>query len=802
MSFPKRGPALLPALLMLLPFVGGLAPATRAQTTFVAALRGNNEVPPVNTNASGTATLVLSADETSATLSLNYSGLSSAASAAHVHGPADPGVSASPVKDIPREPFSNFVWTFAPVGSLSVQDQVNALKGGRLYINVHSANYPNGEIRGQFFPAGTNDSYAVTASPSTVAPGGNLTVSWTAPAGRPSTDWVGLYRTGAGNDSYVWADYTGGTATGSRSLAAPAQADSYEFRYFLQDGYTLAARSGPVTVGMGTGATSADVVRFLEQATFGPTKADIDRVTQIGFPAYLNEQFAAPLSGYDNVRVTFNAATGFFNENDFVGLRERFFQNAVQGSDQLRQRVAFALNQILVVSAADLPGGVGNAGTTTRNESGKVAALLGYQKVIHENALGNYRNLLYNITLNSAMGRYLNMANNVKASSATAPQPNENYARELLQLFSIGVFVLNTDGTLRLDPATSEPIPTYGNAEITNFARALTGWTYARPDGTIASNGLNALHYGSMALSGTGSAGRATLTTYRPLIADRRAVASSNHDSGAKRLLDYQGVNPANRDLPAGRTAQQDLDAVINNVYNHPNVGPFICKQLIQHLVTSNPSRGYVQRVVQVFNSNRSNPVQLQEVVKAILLDSEARGDLKTAAGYGHLREPALFITSLLRALNATGTGANPFQDAPNLSTNMGQNILNSPTVFNFYLPDYRINVGDQSLLSPEAQLLTTETVVRRVNFVNTLLYGTIPGVAINISEWQALAGNPAQLVDALNQRLMHGAMPQAMRDRILTAVNEVPAGTNQMRDRARIALYLIGSSMQYQVQQ
>jgi uncharacterized protein (DUF1800 family) len=694
MSFKERGPALLPALLMFSLVTGGLffAPAARAQTTYVAALRGANEVPPVSSGASGTATLVLGADERSATLSLSYSGLSSAASAAHIHGPADPGISASVVKDIPRDPFDSFTWTFAPVGNLSVQDQVNALRAGRLYINVHSANHPNGEIRGNFY---------LVSQP------------------------------GPGPDP------------------------------------------GPVP----DSPSDADAVRFLEQATFGPTAAGIKHLRRIGLRAWLDEQFATPLSGYDDVRLIFNS-NGTLNADGYVGLQERFFQNAVEGADQLRQRVAFALNQILVVSANDL-------------SNGRLTALLGYQKVIHENAFGNYRDLLHHMTLNPAMGRYLNMANNVKATSATGPQPNENYARELLQLFSIGVFQLNPDGSVQVD-GEGRPLPTYGNAEITAFARALTGWTYANANGTAPSGGRNATpRYGSI-----DTAAR-SLTEYLPLVADPRTpLSNNNHDTGSKTLLNGAVA-------PAGQTAEQDLNAAIDNVFSHPNVGPFIGKQLIQKLVTSNPSPDYVRRVVQAFNNNGQGVRgDMKAVVRAILLDPEARGDGKTEPGYGHLREPALFIANLLRAFHAKGAGTIPFQGVPGLSASMGQNIFTSPTVFNFYLPDYRVNYEGQSLFAPEVQTLTTETTVRRINYVNTLLYGTITGVAVDISEWQALADDPAKLVDAINSRLMHGAMSADMKSRVVTAVNSVPAGSTQMRDRARMALYLVASSMQYQVQQ
>lgn len=505
--------------------------------------------------------------------------------------------------------------------------------------------------------------------------------------------------------------------------------------------------------------TAADAVRFLEQATFGPTRADIEHVQQVGFSAYLDEQIAAPVSNYYYAP---------YSPNGYYGAKVRFFQNAVSQPDQLRQRVAFALSQILVVSGADpsIPG------------DQKLPAMVGYQEVLHNNALGNYRQLLYDMTLNPAMGAFLDMVNNQKPNAATNSQPNENYARELLQLFSVGVYKLNGEGTVPGD-VNGNPLPTYTNDEIKAFARAFTGWTYApRPGQPMkAKNPAN--------------------------FAEPMVFYAPSHDTGAKTLLGGQT-------LPANQSAPADLDAAISNIFNHPNVGPFVASRLIQHLVTSNPSPGYVARVAQVFNDNgRGVRGDLAAVVRAILLDGEARGERKTDANYGHLREPALFAAGVLRALNASGD----LFGVPEWASTMGQDVMSPHSVFSFYKPDNKVSAGagpnPVSLLAPEVQTLTTDTAIRRVNWLNTLLFGKVSapagktGVTVDVSEFAAVAGDTNGLLDLLGARFLHGAMSPAMRQSIAGALAAIPAKTANINTvRAQTALYLVLSSPQYQVAQ
>jgi hypothetical protein len=371
-------------------------------------------------------------------------------------------------------------------------------------------------------------------------------------------------------------------------------------------------------------ASSSDTVRFLEQATFGPTPAEVTRVQGTGLRAYLNEQFNLPSSSYPTLTLmptdssqgcpTGSAATCGRDNYSMYPLQLRFFQNALSGNDQLRQRVAFALHQIFVVSG---------------NEVSQPSWMSPYLQTIDRNAFGNYRQLLQEITLNPGMGLYLDMLGNSRSN------PNENYAREILQLFSVGLDKLNIDGTPQLD-GQGNRIPTYDQTTITNFARVFTGWRLAAPKVTVI-NGVsnNVLNYQD------------------PMI----VTSENNHDTAQKILLDGAV-------LPAGRNSTQDLAAALDNIFNHPNVGPFIGRQLIQHLVTSNPSPAYVERVARVFNNNcaglyADSPCSgargdLKAVVTAILLDPEARGDVKTDPGSGRRNSSRISCARAVRRATAT----------------------------------------------------------------------------------------------------------------------------------------------------
>ncbi|MGH9941823.1 MAG: DUF1800 domain-containing protein [Pyrinomonadaceae bacterium] len=503
-------------------------------------------------------------------------------------------------------------------------------------------------------------------------------------------------------------------------------------------------------------ASYADTVRFLEQSTFGPTPELISHVQGIGFPAFLQEQFNAPVSGYPDLPFMPEKPSGECKRNQaclrdhytMYPLQTRFFRNALYERDQLRQRMAFALSQIVVVSGREIT---------------LPSRMVHYLQTIDRHAFGNYRQLLYEITRNPAMGDYLDVVNNSKA------RPNENYAREFLQLFSIGSYLLNPDGTPQLD-AQGNFIPAFDEDTVAALARVFTGWKFARPPA-------------------------AKLVNYRDLM----IASEAHHHIGTKTLLN--GVV-----LPAKQKTDRDLQDALDNIINHPNVAPFICKQLIQHLVTSNPRPAYVARVAAVFVNHRNSATQLREVVAAILLDTEARGDVKIDPDYGHLREPVQFMTNILRAFNARSADGGGQSDGylnPE-SEAMGQDLFRAPSVFGHYRPDYE--VPGTNILGPKFELLSTLTAIKRANFVNTVVFSRIAigpnapaGTSLDLSGLVMLADNPAELIQALNRLLLHGAMPEQMRDQIAQSVTQIPHEERLLR--AQTALYLFATSSQYQVE-
>ena len=549
----------------------------------------------------------------------------------------------------------------------------------------------------------------------------------------------------------------------------------------------------------------ADAVRFLEQASWGPTAADITHLKQVGYLAYLNEQFSASVtnpakgSNYPDLAFpvddqatacpTSSPADPNYNQNvcnrdnfSMYPLQRTFFTNAFYGQDQLRQRVAFALHQITVVSG----GGEVRLGSW----------MTPYLQALDRNAFGSYRTLLQDITLNPGMGEYLDMRLSTRTS------PNENFAREVLQLFSIGTDTLNLDGTPQRD-AQGITIPSYGQTQVNEFTRAFTGWNFA-------------------------TAFAAGTTNYRDPMVPR---GGTNHDVGAKTLLNGLQVAPCGG--TNSQCAQGDLIIALDNIFNHPNVGPFISKQLIQHLVTSNPSPAYVARVATVFNNDcnglfsqgcTNTRGNLRFVVQAILLDPEARGDVKTDPNYGKLREPAQYVNGFLRAFNVkafdkiqNSDGVLGGRSTTDFTGTLDQGIFLPPTVFSYYQPGYE--VPGAKILGPAFGILSTSTTLRRANDINTLVYsGVAPnttptptnpdrprGTWIDISNLEALSVNPndGQVVDALNSLLLHGTMSTPMRTSIITAMNAINDSnlTTRHQKRARVAVYLVATSSQYDIQ-
>ncbi len=531
------------------------------------------------------------------------------------------------------------------------------------------------------------------------------------------------------------------------------------------DGAPSSAVAVPVTV-----VNQRAAVRFLEQSTFGPSDAQLAAVETGGMENFLTAQFQAPTSDVNYPDIP----PGM---NDVHLLFPTFFQNALNAqasSDQLRQRVMFALNQIWVVSG---------------NKVGQPEFYVPYLRVLTNDAFGNYRALMEDVTLNPAMGRYLDMLNNANPDVANGIHANENYAREFMQLFTIGPNLLNPDGTPQIQNGAF--VPTYAQADIQALARVFTGWTFAP------------------------SANCAQYPNYNSNGGSPMVPCDAYHDMDAKTLLGAP--------LPPGQTAQQDLKLALDTIFMHPNLPPFVGRRMIQHLATSNPSPMYVTRVASAFASGsfpspsggapfgdgkRGN---MQALLAAVLLDPEARrGDDPSTENPldGHLREPVLLVTNVLRAFHAT-TDVN--NSIVYLALDMGGEFLFlSPSVFNFFSPLYEIPAADfvtppaSPLSGPEFQIFTSASSLARVNDIEGAIFSpSFDGSThIDLSAYASLAANDNDLgtmVDAMNLQLLHGTMPPAMRTAILTAVSAVP--NSDPMGRAQTAAYLIASSSQYQVQ-
>jgi uncharacterized protein (DUF1800 family) len=503
-------------------------------------------------------------------------------------------------------------------------------------------------------------------------------------------------------------------------------------------------------------ATLDDAARFLTQATFGPTTADIERLRAIGYDAWLDEQFAAPPSSF---LAYLDAITGEYVDEPH--LQEAWVQYAMTAPDQLRQRVAHALLEILVVSDHN-------------GLQGASVELAAYMDVLMANAFGSYRTLLERVTLNPAMGRFLDMLKNDMEDPETGRRPNENYAREVLQLFSIGLVQLNPDGTVAHD-GLGQPIPTHGEAEVEGFSRVFTGWTFHQ-----------------------------TTKPYRffsakedwrnPMIA-----VASHHSPREKRLLN--GVV-----LPPFQTPELDLAAALDTIAAHPNVGPFISRQLIQRLVTSNPSPQYVARVAAVFANNGSGARgDLRAVVRAILRDPDARnGRTSRLWSYGKLREPMIRFVTVARAFRMrAASGKFRIWD---LHREIGQAAFKAPSVFNFFEPGYSPPglIGELGLVAPEFQITTESSVVAMSNALRCLVDGEFgpyeeDRLRPDYSRELALAATPDALLDHLNTLLFAGGLSVELRTIVRDAVLSIPR--SQPERRVRAAVLLLVRSPEFAIQ-
>ena len=522
-----------------------------------------------------------------------------------------------------------------------------------------------------------------------------------------------------------------------------------------------AAQNSPVTQTVPVEAIPAvsftQAARLLDQATFGPTLAAIQQVQQIGTAAYLNQQFATPTTLMPAIPNPPVAAcpggTEFCAQNSF-------WENALTANDQLRQRVAFALSEMFVVSTDMV-----NART-----------IPSYHNMLANDAFGNFSQLMNDVATSAAMGEYLDM---LDSGAPPAGQiADENFGRELMQLFTTGLYRVNPDGTLQLS-AQELPQPVYTELQVQAYARALTGWTYANPTGGVPTSFPNGV----------------------PNYDQPMQPIPVSHDITAKVLLD--GVT-----LPAGQTAEEDLTGLIASIFNHPNVGPFVCRQLIQHLVTSFPSPAYVSRVAEVFANDGSGVRgDMKAVVTAILNDPDARAaDTDPTVDGGHLREPILYFTGILRALQFTNVSPQgSYFIASSYTAPLGQTPYAAASVFNFFPPSYVI--PGTAINAPEFAQENTASAIARLNLADSIVRNHLTSFNIDMSPTSFLGqiasatGNPAtdsaNLVNTLNILFVHDQMPAAM----MSAIVANAALLTDIGQRVRVSTWLVISSNFYQIE-
>lgn len=512
--------------------------------------------------------------------------------------------------------------------------------------------------------------------------------------------------------------------------------------------------------------TAQDAAQFLTQGTFGPTSSEISALVQKGYNTWLNEQVALPASLHRTATMADFQATpaGGQNNNTEPGGSHRqaaWWKIAVTGQDQLRQRVAFALSEIFVISDVN----------DTLNAEQEGAA--NYYDVLVKGAFGNFRTLLEDVTLSPMMGIYLSTLRNSKAQGTALA--DENYAREVMQLFTIGRNELQPDGTLKLD-SSGQPIPTYTQETIVQTAKVFTGWAF---NSTAANPNF-----------------RSSAADYiNPMM-----LYPAFHDDTQKTVV-------GGKVIPAGQGGVKDLGSQLDALFNHANTGPFISRQLIQKLVTSNPSPGYVYRVAQVFANNGAGVRgDLGAVVRAILTDYEARAPgILATPGHGKLKEPLVRATALLRAFGGgSESGRFAISNPENL---LAQAALRAPTVFNFFDPDF-VKPGALAaagLYAPEYEILTATTAITVPNFLYTYIYNTRSAanpatIGLKLDDLLALARTPQALVDQLNAVLSAGTIPKPMSDRIVAALAAMPANTADL-EKVRSAIYLVVTSPEGAIQ-
>ena len=518
-----------------------------------------------------------------------------------------------------------------------------------------------------------------------------------------------------------------------------------------------------------------DASRFASRTTFGLDLAGLEEVRAMGEEAWLEQQFALPVTSHDAVVADLlqRQATGEFDDaierqgaDDFTPVfgRMAWWHNTVTAPDQLRQRVAYALSQIFVISDE-----VNNLFIPAYGTSNFYDMLL-------NNAFGNFRDLLRDVTLHPSMGVYLSHMNNARSDPDAGTFPDENYAREVMQLFSIGLFELNSDGSEIVD-AEGQPIPTYDNDDIREFAKIFTGLSWGGSNRTFGGN---------------------RFFSYQ----DPMQMFDDFHEPGEKRLLNGTVV-------PAGQSGMEDIEAAVDNLFNHPNVPPFIGKQLIQRLITSNPSPAYVDRVSTAFIDNGAGVRgDMEAVLRAILFDPEAMADPDPAASFGKLREPVVRYTAMLRQLGVNSPDGFYANLGYFVQASVRQHPLSSPSVFNFYLPSHMPigPIGEQNLVAPEFQITDTNSVVQISNlmqfavvgdFVNDISDAPFFEATLTFDDYTPLASDPDALLELLDTVFTYGTLSDDTR----LAIRDLISLIDDLDVRVRVAAYLLLISPDYAVE-
>ena len=503
-------------------------------------------------------------------------------------------------------------------------------------------------------------------------------------------------------------------------------------------------------------ATRAQSARFLAQASLSSTAAEITQVQSLGFSAWLDAQMSLPRS---STHVAWLRSKGFdaaTYKNSVAGADQMMWRKLLSSPDPLRQRVTLALSEIIVVSVA------GIANTAFRQ-----FAAAAFMDILEANAFGSYRTLLEQVSTSVAMGGYLTFKGNRKANTTTGSLPDENYAREVMQLFTIGLVQLNQDGSAKLG-TNGQPLESYVQDDVSQMARVFTGWDTDATVGTIDDPNRIVI----------------------PMV-----QYANRHESGTKSFLGT--VIPVNTD------GANSLRIALDTLMAHPNMGPFVGRQLIQRLVTSQPSPAYVSRVAGVFNNNGSGVKgDLRAVIRAVLLDTEARADASlTDPTFGKLREPMVRFVQWARTFGITdATDLWRIGDLTDPASRLGQSPLRSPSVFNFFRPGYvppNSPIGGRTV--PEFQITTESSVAGYINFMQSVISNGIVGLMPDYATIRPLVSDSTALLAELNVILAGGQLSAATLASLKTALDTISVttatGTN---NRLYAAVTLVMASPEY----